>query len=198
VTKPVKIVVWVLAFALAAGVGAFVASRSNPFPPGVEDPGARSVPTVTAEPSSAAAQVWALLMTSRTQHRLHEGGVCTSDWKVRGALSTTSNGSIAGQATATLSAPATCPFSQSQVQTKKLGLDVVGVLRGTKLRLSFQETVRSPTGSQDLGGFVGTLGAMTPIVNIAEGRGRATLTVTVPDGDQGSYVSNNSVQLIIQ
>jgi hypothetical protein len=198
VTKPVKIVVWIVAFALAAGLGAFVASRSNPFPPGVEDPGARSTPSATVEPSSAGAQIWSLQMTSRTQHRLHEGGACTSNWTVRGAMSAASGGTLEGQAIATLRPPALCPFSQAQVQTEKLGLHVVGVLQGTKLRLTFRQTLASPTGSQDLGGFVGTLGSMTPIVNIAEGRGSANLTVTVPDGDQGSYVSNNSVQLVIQ
>jgi hypothetical protein len=198
VPKPVKVVVWILAFALAAGVGAFVASRSNPFPPGVEDPGARPTPTETVAPSSAAAQVWGLHMTSRTQHRLHEGGACSSDWTVKGALTATSNGSIEGQAVATLAAPAACDFSQVQVQTKRLGLDVVGALRGSKLRLTFTETLRSPVGSQDLGGFVGTLGSLTPTVNVAQGRGAATLTVTAPDGDLGSYVATNKVQLVLQ
>jgi len=198
VAKPVKIVVWVLVFALAAGVGAFMASRSDPFPPGVEDPGARSTPTVTPTHSPAGAQVWGLLMTSRTEHRLHEGGACTSDWAVRGALTVTSNGSLEGQAVATLDAPAACDFTQAQVQTRKMGLDVVGVLRGSKLRLTFEETLRSPAGSQDLGGFVGTLGSITPTVSVAEGRGDAFLAVNVPDGDQGSYVSHNKVQLVLQ
>ena len=196
--KPVKVIVWVLAFALAAGLGAFVASRSNPFPPGVEDPGARPTPTPTTEPSSAGAQVWGLQMTVRSQHRLHEGGVCTSDWIVRGELTATSEGSVEGPATATLSGPASCPFSQAQVQTRRLGLDVVGALKGTKLRLTFTETLRSPTGSQDLGGFVGTLGSLSPLVNVAEGRGTAVVAVTVPDGDQGTYVSSNKVQLVLQ
>jgi hypothetical protein len=198
VAKPVKIVVWVLVFALAAGAGAFMASRSDPFPPGVEDPGARSTPTVTPTHSPAGAQVWGLLMTSKTEHRLHEGGACTSDWIVRGGLTVTSNGSLEGQAVATLDAPAACDFTQAQVQTKKLGLDVVGVLRGSKLRLTFEETLRSPAGSQDLGGLVGTLASITPTVSVAQGRGVAGSEVTVSDGDQGSYVSHNKVQLVLQ
>ena len=196
--KPVKIVVWVLVFAVAAGAGALMASRSDPFPPGVEDPGARPTSTETPRPSPAGPQGWGLLMASTTEHRLHEGGVCSSDWTVRGGLTATSNGSLEGQAVATLDAPAGCDFAQAQVQTKKLGLDVVGVLRGSKLRLTFTETSRSPAGSQDLGGFVGTLRSITPIANVAGGRGGTVLVVAVPDGDQGSYVSNNKVQLVLQ
>lgn len=37
----VKVVVWILVLLVCAGAGAFVASRTDPFPPGVEDPGAR-------------------------------------------------------------------------------------------------------------------------------------------------------------
>jgi len=198
VSKPVKVVVWVLAFALAAGIGAFMASRSNPFPPGVEDPGARPTPTGTPSPSPAAPQVWGVRMASATKHRLHEGGACTSDWIVRGALTATSGGSLEGRAVARLEAPAACDFAQAQVQTKELGLRVVGVLRGSKVRLTFEERTRSPAGSQDVGGFVATLNSIKPIVNVAQGRGAAVQVVTVPDGDRGSFTSSNKVQLVLQ
>jgi hypothetical protein len=198
VAKPVKITLWVLAFVVAAGLGAFVASRSNPFPPGVEDPGARPTVSVTDTSSPAGPQVWHMLMRSRTEHRLHEGGTCTSNWTVRGALRATSNGALEGHGVATLVPPAGCPFATAQVQTTQIGLDVVGVLKGTKLRLSFEATETSPTGSRDLGGFVGTLGKLSPVVNVAEGRGSAKQVVSVPDGDQGTYVSDNNVQLEMQ
>ena len=36
-----KVLAWTLVFAACAAVGAVVAANTNPFPPGVEDPGAR-------------------------------------------------------------------------------------------------------------------------------------------------------------
>ena len=64
--NPLKVVLWMLAFAAAVGAGAFVASRSNPFPPGVEDPGAR--PTVAPKSPSPTANVWKLSMDISSHH----------------------------------------------------------------------------------------------------------------------------------
>jgi hypothetical protein len=207
VPKPLKVVLWVLAFVAAAGLGAFVASRSNPFPPGVEDPGARPVATSSsASPSSvsppasspAASQAWSLRMVSKTRHRLHEGGVCTSNWVTTGGLSTVSQGEIEGDAVAELVPPSGCPFSQAQVQTDTVTLRVVGKLEGGRIRLSFRETGRSPTGSQDLGGFIATLPRISPVLRIVDVRDETVAAAAKPDGDQGSYASVNKVQLAQQ
>jgi hypothetical protein len=201
VPKALKIVLWVLAFGVAAGLGAFVASRSDPFPPGVEDPGARPVGTsasASASSSPAGSQAWSLRMVSKTRHRLHEGGACTSNWVTTGGLATVSQGEIEGDAVAELVPPSGCPFSQAQVQTDTVTLRVVGELDGGRIRLSFTETGWSPTGSQDLGGFIATLPRISPVLRIVDVRDETVTAAVQPDGDQGSYASVNKVQLVQQ
>ena len=194
--KAVKIILWVVVFAAAVGAGAYMASRSDPFPPGVEDPGAR--PT-TPPPTSTAPSPpeWALEMTSATAHHLHVGGSCRSDWRVTGTITIKPKGSAAGQGSAVLARPATCDFAQSQVQTKKIALVVTGKLEDGSLRLSFSEAGRTPVGSQDLGGFTNTLRLIRPVLHIRDGSDRATASVQVtkPDGDLGSYSSDSVVEL---
>jgi len=197
VPKAVKIILWVVVFAAAVAAGAFMASRSDPFPPGVEDPGAR--PTVTPSPTHTAASPteWALSMTSATAHHLHVGGSCRSDWRVTGTIAIQHNGSAAGQGSAVLARPATCDFAQSQVLTKKIALVVTGTLADGSLRLSFSEAGRTPVGSQDLGGFTNTLHWIRPLLRIRDGSDRATASAHVsrPDGDLGSYSSDSAVEL---
>ena len=98
--KVVKIILWVVVFAAAVGAGAFMASRSDPFPPGVEDPGARPTITPTSTPSTPSPTIWALEMTSATAHHLHVGGSCRSYWRVRGTITIKPNGTAAGQGSA--------------------------------------------------------------------------------------------------
>lgn len=194
--KALKVVLWVVVFAVAAGAGAFMASRSDPFPPGVEDPGARPTPTRTA-PSPT---VWTIGMVSDTTHRLHVGGTCRSDWGITGTITIQPNGRAAGDANAVLRAPATCDFPQSQVQTKRIRLMVTGRLAGGSLRLSFSEAGRTPVGSQDLGGFTNTLSLIHPEIRLPAGarRGRAIVKATRPDGDLGTYASDSAVEVAIQ
>jgi hypothetical protein len=209
VPKALKIVLWVLAFGVAAGLGALMASRSDPFPPGVEDPGERPVATSSATPvatsststpssSPAGSQEWSLRMVSKSRHRLHQGGTCTSNWVTTGSLVTVSPSAIEGDAIAELVPPAGCPFAQAQVQTHTMTLRVVGELDGKRIRLSFKVTGRSPAGSQDLGGFVATLPRIKPVLRIADVRGDTVAAAVVPDDNQGSYASVNKVQLVQQ
>ena len=196
--KALKIILWVAVFALAAGAGAFMASRSDPFPPGVEDPGAR--PTATPTRTAPGPTMWALEMTSATAHHLHVGGSCRSDWQVRGTITIQPSGSADGQGSAVLKGPASCDFSQSQVQTTKIALVVKGNLADGSLRLSFSEAGRTPVGSQDLGGFTNTLRLIRPVLRIGERSDRASASVRAsrPDGDLGSYSSDNAVELSLQ
>ena len=195
--KAVKIILWVVVFAAAVAAGAFMASRSDPFPPGVEDPGAR--PTVTPSPTHTAPSPteWALNMTSATAHHLHVGGSCRSDWRVTGTITIQPHGSAAGQGSAVLARPTTCDFAQSQVQTKKIALVVTGTLADGSLGLSFSEAGRTPVGSQDLGGFTNTLHWIRPVLRIRDGtdRAKASAHVSRPDGDLGNYSSDTAVEL---
>ncbi len=189
--KPLKVVVWIAAFALAAAAGAFMASRSDPFPPGVEDPGARPTPSTTAGP-----EVWTLTMRTNSSHVLHEGGSCTSDWIVRGSFSVVApGGALSGSAVARLDPPAGCDFDQAQVQTRRITLEVSGSVDGHVARLAFRSVESSPTGSQDLGGFEATLPGITPTVRTPGGIGASFVSVEQPDGDLGHYRSSTTLQL---
>ena len=198
--KAVKIILWVVVFATAIAAGAFMASRSDPFPPGVEDPGAR--PTITPKPTRTAPGPtdWALDMTSTTAHHLHVGGSCRSDWRVTGTITIQPDGTAAGRGSAALTGPATCDFPQSQVQTKKIALVVTGTLAKGSLRLAFSEAGRTPVGSQDLGGFTNTLHWIRPLLKIRDDSERAIASAQVrrPDGDLGSYSSDSRVALSLQ
>jgi hypothetical protein len=198
VPKPLKIVLWVVVFASCAGIGAFVASRSNPFPPGVEDPGARTTPPPTSAPPAPTS--WTLTMRADTQHTLHEGGACRSDWNVSGAIEIEPNGKTSGAADAKLAAPAACDFAQSQVQAKAIRLVVTGTHADGVLRLSFSEAGRTPVGSSDLGGLTNTLRFIHPVVKLPPGAraGRATTKVTRSDGDLGSYTSTMLLRVALQ
>jgi hypothetical protein len=199
VPKPVKVVIWIAVFAACAGVGAFVASRSNPFPPGVEDPGAQHTPP---PPSSVAPQPedWTVTMQIDSQHTLHEGGACRSDWAVSGTIQIQPSGKAAGVANAKLAAPASCDFAQSQVQTKALRLVITGTRAAGVLKLSFSEGGRTPVGSQDLGGLTNTLRFIHPVVKLPAGasHGVATTKVGRSDGDLGTYSSTSMLRLTLQ
>jgi len=202
VSKPLKVILWVLAFLLAAGLGALVASRSNPFPPGVEDPGAHSPlpPATGSSPASSPAgpQMWTLVMLVRSRHRLHEGGACRSNWRIHGQLGARSDGTISGRVVARLRGRASCDFPQAQVQTEKIGLDVRGSLHvADKVDLRFRETFLSPRGSRDLGGFVATIPLIEPTVDIAQGRGVTSFAESKPDGDRGEFASSGRLQLAL-
>lgn len=196
--KALKIVLWIAVFAAAAGAGAFMASRSDPFPPGVEDPGARPTPVPThAGPTPT---IWSFTMDSDTRHALHVGGSCRSDWRTTGTVTVQPNGRAAGDANAVLRAKVTCDFPQSQVQTKKIHLVVTGTLGSGSLRLSFSEAGRTPVGSQDLGGFTNTLSLIRPVIHLPNGaaRGHGSISVSKPDGDLGVYSSTSALQLRLQ
>ncbi len=194
--KLLKIATWVAVFAACAGVGAFVASRSNPFPPGVEDPGLHQTPS----PTPPAATAWDLSMFVKSEHVLHEGGACRSDWKVSGTITIQPNGDASGAADADLASPASCDFSQSQVQTKAIRLVITGTSAQGSLRLSFSEGGRTPVGSQDLGGFTNTLRFIHPSVRLPAGaqRGKGAAHVTRSDGDLGTYRSTTTLRLSLQ
>jgi hypothetical protein len=78
VSRPIRIALWVLLFAGAAAGGAVVAAHTNPFPPGVEDPG--QVGTVSPSPTTEAAR-WTGTGQATTEHRLYVGGSCTTTWR---------------------------------------------------------------------------------------------------------------------
>lgn len=186
-----KVAVWVVVFGACAGAGAYVAAHTNPFPPGVEDPGARppersSASTVTPTTSP---QAWKGTFVAVTRHLLHVGGTCTSDWHATFTLRTVADGSIGGTGVARLD-PGTgrCPFATAQMQVKAVWLRVEANLANASMRLGFSETSRQPVGSVDLGGFLPTIGSIRPALT-GSGALAGNLRTTKPDGDLGRWVA---------
>jgi hypothetical protein len=158
---------WTFILLVCAGIGAFVASRSNLFPPEVRvgpSPSAES-PSPTPEPETR----WRITLTSRTDHRYHVGGSCTSDWRMRARLSVAGSGLVSGRGVARLLPGARCDFPSAQVQSTSISIRIVGARSGGRLDLRLRAGSAEPRGSRDLGGFVRTLGSMRPSIREREG-----------------------------
>ena len=189
----VKVVVWTVVFAACAGAGAFVAAHTNPFPPGVEDPGAR--PTTPPPTTSAPAnERWSLVMFSTTRHDLHVGGSCRSTWRTTGSVTIHADGTVAGSASARVRAWG-CDFTVAQVQSRLVRLTVSGERSGERIGLEFSLAGSAPPGSQDLGGFTATVEDLRPGASITGGHAGAGWRLTRPDGDLGRYTNESEVQL---
>lgn len=176
-----KILMWTGILLVCAGVGAFVASRSNLFPPAVGEGGPGTSPA-PSEPLDTT--TWRLIVTSRSSHAYRVGGACTSDWLMRARIRVSSTGRLRGAGTARLRPGAACDFPSAQVQAGLVQLRILGRREGGTLRLRFREKGVEPVGSQDLGGFVRLL----PRLRVSlEERGGAEATIADgfadPDGD---------------
>jgi len=193
VRRGVKVVVWTGVFAACAGAGAFVAAHTNPFPPGVEDPGARPmtpVPTTTAPQSER----WSLVMRSATRHDLHVGGSCRSGWRTTGRVTIDPEGTVSGTVGARLQGWS-CDFPVAQVQTRLVRLIVSGDRSGDRIALRFSIDGSAPTGSQDLGGFTATVERLRPEAQIVGEHAGVGVRATRPDGDLGTYSNAGEIQL---
>ena len=189
----VKRTLWLGVFGVCAAAGAFVAAHTNPFPPGVEDPGAR--PTNPAPTSSApASERWNLLMDTATRHDLHVGGSCRSRWFTSGHVTILPDGTTEGEALAVLRGSG-CDFPVAQVQTRRVTLLVTGRTSSGRVVLGFKRAGVVPTGSQDLGGFLATISRVGPAIRFTDGHGSAVIAASRPDGDLGRFVDNGEIQL---
>ncbi len=152
-----KTLLWAGILLACAGVGAFIGSRSNPFPPGVRDPAVLPSESPSPSPSDADLVRWSITMSSRTRHTYHVGGSCTSDWRLRGEIGLTESGRVDGRAVARILPGAKCDFLSAQVQARRVVVSIAGRRDGDELDLRFLEEGLKPLGSQDLGGFLQTL-----------------------------------------
>jgi hypothetical protein len=175
-----KFVVWVLILLACAGVGAFVASRSNLFPPEVSAPSpstsVSSSPSASAEPPVR----WRLTLTSRTSHTYRVGGACTSDWRMRVRILEQPDGEISGQGVARLLSGAGCDFPSGQVQAETISVRIRGIRQDGIFELRFRPVEVGPPGAQDLGGFVRTLAARRHTIRARDGA-TAKRTTTIED-----------------
>lgn len=191
----VKRTLWLGVFGVCAGAGAFVAAHTNPFPPGVEDPGAR--PTTPVPTSQAPVdQRWNFGMTTTSYHQFHVGGRCRSAWETTGVVTIHADGTALGRATSRLiKAQPECDFPVAQIQTRTLGLAIAGERAGQLLILHLTEVSHVPSGSQDLGGFAGTLRLIVPTVKLRGGTAHASAVAKRPDGDLGFFASESGYHL---
>jgi hypothetical protein len=192
VPRWVKTTLWLGVFGVCAGAGAFVAAHTNPFPPGVEDPGTRPT-TVTSSPAPTSER-WNLVMNSATRHDLHVGGSCRSRWHTSGHVTIHPDGTAQGDARAALRGWG-CDFAVAQVQTRTVLLAIAGEMSGGRLELQFSEIGAIPTGSQDLGGYRATIRLLVPRVVLANGHGGAPTKAARPDGDLGRFTNVGPIYL---
>ena len=147
-----KTLLWTGILLACAGVGAFVASRSNLFPPGVADAGATSP---SSSPTAGPAfRRWTLVLRSETSHTYRVGGACTSHWRLRAPIRVLASGRVTGVGTARLQPGASCDFETAQEQARGITVRILGRRVGSVLRLRFDDQATQPVGSQDLGAFV--------------------------------------------
>jgi hypothetical protein len=187
-----RVLLWAVILLACAGVGAFIGSRSNPFPPGVPDPGAR--PSDGSNPSPPEFDEWPITMVNRTTHMFRVGGSCTSAWRVKGTLRISASGQITGRGVARLQPGAGCDFPSAQVQARRVVVRFLGLREGEQLHLRFRERGRMPAGSQDLGAFVRTLGRVR--VAIAERAGSEVRKRTrIEDPGDETFASVTTIRL---
>jgi hypothetical protein len=154
----VKVAAWAAVFLTCAGVGAYIAAHSNPFPPGVDRPGASPTESPTAS-ASPAPVVWAGTIRSSTYHELYVGGRCTTAWHGRLRFTVDADGGVRGTGSARLSGDLHCDFPIAQNQVRRFGLAVSGRFLAKGLALRLEQASIDPTNGHDFGAF----GAFLPI-----------------------------------
>jgi hypothetical protein len=198
--RAARVVAWILVFASAAGVGAYVAAHSDPFTPSVE--GSPSVPGVSLTPSTGAEPaVWKGTLTSATFHQLHVGGRCSTSWRGSVLLGVDDSGVVQGRAVLHRTGGLRCDFPTAQSQIARVEVGVTGQVAADGFALHFLEVSSVPeTGAADYGGLVNTLlqPDARPFIVIGDGAGGAqgVLVIRRPDKEElGTYVSRTRIQL---
>jgi hypothetical protein len=203
VRRVLKVAIWVFVFAACAGVGAFIAANSNPFPPGVDDPGARSGTDGDGDsgpPSSPvdASVAWLVRVDARTYHELFVGGRCTATWRIDLAVNEADpalSSVLDGTGVATRKGDLRCDEPNAQIQTERVDLVVAGRLVDGELRFRLDDTARTPAGAQDLAGFVKVVPTLRFRLPAQEGS-TTTFDVSIPDGDRGSYGASGRAEVM--
>ena len=187
-----KVLMWAGILLVCAGVGALLASRSNPFPPGVPDPGA--VPSESPSPTPVEVEVRSLRLVSRTAHTYHVGGSCTSDWEMDSAVRISPAGRVRGGGVARLRPGNACDFPTAQVQARRVVLRIVGGTNGDTVVIRFRTGKIVPFASQDLGAFVDTIETLRfSLTDRAIARQAKSKQITTPNGDV--FSSTTTVRL---
>ena len=157
--KVFRVVAWAALFLACAGVGAYIAAHSDPFPPGVDRPGGSPLASASASPSGPPApERWVGSFRSFTYHQLYVGGRCTTRW--RGDLRfkvDIETGAVEGRGAARLFGALECDFPIAQVQAERVRLAITGRLRDGRVTLHLSQTGIEPSSASDYGGLVALL-----------------------------------------
>jgi hypothetical protein len=154
VPRWLKAFIWIAVFAACAGAGAYVAAHTDPFPPGVDDPGARGAAPVTTSPSATpSVERWRITVRGSAVHTFRVGGTCRSSWRGSARLRVDGAATV-GNARLGLTGDGSCDFPVAQVQAERLDVELVTTDDG---EAQFRVVARTPPGSEDLGGFTAVL-----------------------------------------
>jgi hypothetical protein len=156
--RGVKVAAWTAVFLACAGVGAYIAAHSDPFPPGVDRPGESPFPTETpsATPTSSPSPepvAWIGSLRSFTYHDLYVGGRCTTRWHGNIRFTVDTVGRLAGTGAARLYGKLDCDFPIAQTQARRVGLGITGRIRDGRLTMRLSQTSIDPTNGHDFGAF---------------------------------------------
>lgn len=170
-----------LAMVAAFVLGAFLASRSELFPPQVrgEEPtlSGGSTPTPAAE-----AERWRGSIAGTTSQS-YSAGPCRTRWRAPIELVVRPDGAVEGEGRARLRGRPRCPFPTSQPQITAYELVLAGLLRaGERFELSVRR-VRATDGLFDYGGFAAAIAdpgfvLEVPLERPGSARGRVRSTTT--------------------
>lgn len=158
--RALKVAVWTAAFLGSAGIGAYIAANSDPFPPGVDRPTAS--PNASPSPSASpvpAPERWIGSLRSLTYHQLYVGGRCTTRWRGNLRFTVSDTGWVQGTGVIRLSGELECDFPIAQVQARRVSVELSGRRRGRRVILRLSSTSILPAGSRDYGGLFAMLPA---------------------------------------
>jgi hypothetical protein len=154
----VKVAAWAAVFVACAGVGAYIAAHTDPFPPGVDRQGESPFPTVSPTISPTPEPlVWAGPFRSVTYHDLYVGGRCTTRWRGNLRFVVDDAGKISGTGSARLDGTLECDFPIAQTQVRRFGLTVSGRILDGGMGITLSQASIDPTNGHDFGAFGGFL-----------------------------------------
>ena len=182
-----KIVGWVFAFSACFAVGAVIAAHSDPFPPGVTDPGATVAPTPI--PSLASGPTLTGTLDLQSAHNLYVGGACRTNWQGTMIVQQDAAGSVDGTGAFHLVGGLHCDFPVIQVQTKTVHVGVTGSVKGKRVSLRLTEAGSDPKASSDFGGLTHTVPFLTLAAPLG---GQQLVHASRSDGDRGTYTTTGT------
>jgi hypothetical protein len=197
VRRLLKPAVWTVVFLVCAGLGAYIAAHTDPFPPGVDRPTGETGSAPVSPSPEPRDERWTGTMRTVAEHRLYVGGTCRSRWRTRIHLSVDDRGAVQGTAVALPVGLAHCDFEQSQEQARRIRMTVGGTkAQGAALSITFVDLTPDPLGSTDLGGFLTFLQVPRLACDSTDGAmAHLSFHKEQKDGNRGVYTFDGAVDL---